>query len=358
MNHPVFIIAEAGVNHDGSLTDALRMIDVAADAGADAVKFQTFRADEIATKHAAKALYQVRNTGSADSQLDMLRALELGHEAHRTLAAHAIDRGIGFMSTAFDLESLDFLASLDMPAIKIPSGDLTWATMLLRASRMGRPLIISTGMAEMHEVQDALSIIAFGLTRSGFPASTADLEAAYLESAAQGRLRETVTLLHCVTDYPAPLGDVNLRAMDLMAEVFGLPVGYSDHTEGTSVAIAAAARGARVIEKHFTLDRARCGPDHAASLEPGALKAMIAAIRDVEVALGQAIKRPSIQEYANRTMARRSLVAAVPISAGEVFSDENLTAKRPAGGASPMSIWSRIGQLADRAYAIDDEIGP
>ena len=356
MKEPVFLIAEAGVNHDGSLDDALRMVDVAAEAGADAVKFQTFRADQIATRQAGKAAYQVRNTGSNDSQRDMLKALELSQDAHRTLAAHANSRGIRFLSTAFDLESLDFLATLDMPAIKIPSGDLTWATMLLRASRVGRPMIVSTGMADMNEIQSALSVIAFGLTRPGLPEDDAELNAAYAEPAAKTRLREQVTLLHCITDYPAPLPAVNLRAMDLMAEVFGVPVGYSDHTLGTSVAIAAAARGATVIEKHFTLDRMRRGPDHAASLEPGELKAMIAAIREVEVALGEAVKRPSAQELANRTVARRSLVAAGPIAAGEVLTVDNVTAKRPSGGTSPMSIWTRIGRPSDRAYAADEAI--
>lgn len=358
MTGRVFVIAEAGVNHDGSQNDALRMIDVAAEAGADAVKFQTFRADLIVTRRAAKAAYQVRNTGTDDGQLAMLEALELDHNAHRTLAAHARAEGIRFMSTAFDMDSLDLLATLDMPAIKIPSGDLTWAAMLLKASRMQRPLIVSTGMADLDEIRAALSVIAFGLTRSGQPTGQDDLDAAWADPVAQARLRDQVTLLHCTTDYPAPLAAVNLRAMDVMTQAFGLPVGYSDHTLGTTVAIAAVARGATVIEKHFTLDRSRPGPDHAASLEPAELAAMITAIRDVETALGQAVKRPAPQEVANRAIARRSLVAACPIAAGETFTLDNLTAKRPADGLSPLSIWPLIGQPSDRAYDTDEAIQP
>lgn len=358
MNGRVFVIAEAGVNHDGSLDDARRMIDVAADAGADAVKFQTFRAEQLVTRRAGKAAYQTRNTGDGGGQLAMLKALELAHDDHRGLAGHAADRGIGFMSTAFDLDSLAFLAGLDMPSIKIPSGDLTWGAMLLAAARLDRPLIVSTGMADLEEIRDALSVIAFGLTRAGMPTGKADLAEAFAGAAGQSRLRERVTLLHCTTEYPAPLTAVNLRAMNLMAETFGLPVGYSDHTLGTSVAIAAVARGATVIEKHFTLDRARPGPDHAASLEPAELAAMIAAIREVEVALGRPVKEAAPEERANRAIARRSLVAARPITAGEPFSLENLTAKRPADGASPMAVWPMLGQAATRAYEADEAIEP
>lgn len=358
MSGRVFVIAEAGVNHDGSLDDALRMIDVAADAGADAVKFQTFHADQLVTRRAAKAAYQARNTGADDGQYAMLKALELDRDAHRVLADHAAARGVRFMSTAFDLDSLAFLATLDMPAIKIPSGDLTWASMLLEVSRRGLPLIVSTGMADLAEIRAALSVIAFGMTREGLPGSEDDLGAAFADPAAQAGLRERVTLLHCTTEYPAPLAAVNLKAMDAMAEAFGLPVGYSDHTLGTAVAIAAVARGATVIEKHFTLDCTRPGPDHAASLEPAELAAMIAAIRDVEVALGRAIKQAAPEEAANRAIARRSLVAARPIAAGEVFSLENLTAKRPADALSPMSIWPLIGQPAGRDYDPDEAIEP
>ena len=352
----IFVIAEAGVNHDGSLDDALRMVDVAAEAGADAVKFQTFDAARLVTRRAAKAAYQVRNTGADDGQLAMLRALELDRDAHRALVARAEAKGVRFMSTAFDMDSLDFLAGLDMPAIKIPSGDLTWGPMLLMAARMGRPLIVSTGMATLEEVGEALQVIAFALTRGGLPAGAAELEAAFAGPEAQAALRERVTLLHCTTEYPAPLTAVNLRAMDLMRETFGLPVGYSDHTLGTTVTIAAAARGATVIEKHFTLDRHRAGPDHAASLEPDELAAMVAAVRDVEAALGEARKGPAPEEISNRAIARRSLVAARPIAAGEPFSLDNLTAKRPADGLSPMEVWPLLGQPAARDWAEDEAI--
>lgn len=358
MTARVFVIAEAGVNHDGSVDDARRMIDVAAEAGADAVKFQTFRADQLVTRRAAKAAYQARNTGEDAGQHAMLKALELDRDAHLSLAAHAAARGVRFMSTAFDLDSLAFLATLDMPAVKIPSGDLTWGPMLLEASRLGRPLIVSTGMADLDDIRAALSVLAFGLTRPGAPAGEADLEAAFADPAAQARLREQVTLLHCTTEYPAPLRAVNLRAMDVMAEAFGLPVGYSDHTLGPTVAIAAVARGATVIEKHFTLDRARSGPDHAASLEPDELAVMIAAIRDVEAALGRAEKIAGPEEAANRTIARRSLVAARAIAAGEILSLDNLAAKRPADGLSPMAAWAMVGRPAKRAYAADEAIEP
>lgn len=356
MTDRVFVIAEAGVNHDGSLDDARRMIDVAAEAGADAVKFQTFHAEQLVTTRAGKAAYQARNTGEDGGQFAMLKTLELDRTAHHTLAAHALGCGIRFMSTAFDLDSLAFLHTLDMPAIKIPSGDLTWGHMLLEAARLDRPLILSTGMADMDEIRDALSVVAFGLTGPGAPARSEELEAAFASADGQARLRDRVTLLHCTTEYPAPLAAVNLRAMDAMADAFGLKVGYSDHTLGVSVAIAAVARGATVIEKHFTLDRSRPGPDHAASLEPDELKAMIAAIRDVEMALGQTVKAPSPVELPNRAIARRSLVAARPIAAGEVLSLDNLTAKRPADGLSPMAVWPLLGQRAARAYAADEAI--
>ncbi|HZV85676.1 MAG TPA: N-acetylneuraminate synthase [Brevundimonas sp.] len=356
MSGRVFVIAEAGVNHDGSLDDARRMIDVAAAGGADAVKFQTFRAEELVTRRAGKAAYQTRNTGEDGGQMAMLKALELDRDAHRALAAHSAASGVRFMSTAFDLDSLAFLNTLDMPAVKIPSGDLTWGYMLLEAARLDRPLIVSTGMASMDEIRDALSVIAFGLTRPGVPRDLEELKTALASGEGQARLRERVTLLHCTTEYPAPLADVNLRAMDVMAETFGLKVGYSDHTLGTSVAIAAVARGATVIEKHFTLDRTRPGPDHAASLEPDELTAMIAAIREVETALGQAVKAPSAVELPNRAIARRSLVAARPIAAGEALSLDNLTAKRPADGLSPMAVWPLLGQPANRAYDADEAI--
>jgi N-acetylneuraminate synthase len=353
---PVFIIAEAGVNHNGSLDLARRLVDIAADARADAVKFQTFRAEKLVTARAAKAAYQVTNTGSDGSQMEMLRELELSQGDHEALVGHCRDRSIHFMSTPFDMDSLAYLARLDMPAIKIPSGDITFGPMLLAAARLGKPLIVSTGMATLADIENALAVIAFAMTREGQPSNRADLEAVQFNEASRAALRQTVTLLHCVTQYPAPAASANLRAMDTMATAFGLPVGYSDHTLGTAVSIAAVARGATVIEKHFTLDRSMEGPDHVASLEPDELTAMVRSIREVEVALGRPEKGPTAGEAPNRLIARRALVAARAIAAGEVFSLDMLTAKRPLDGLSPMEVWSLIGRPAPRSYARDEPI--
>lgn len=352
----VFIIAEAGVNHNGSLDTALRLVDVAADAGADAVKFQTFRADNLVTRRAAKAAYQVANTGEAGSQTEMLRALELGEADHEALLVHCRARGIGFMSTAFDMESLAFLAKLDMPAVKIPSGDITYGPMLLAAARVGKPLIVSTGMATLADIEGALSVIAFALTSDGEPSGHHDLEAARMGAQGRAALERSVTLLHCVTQYPARAESVNLRAMETMASAFGLPVGYSDHTLGVAVSIAAVARGATVIEKHFTLDRTMPGPDHAASLEPADLALLVESIRVVEKALGSPRKEPGPGEIENRAVARRSVVASRPIVAGQVIRAEDLTAKRPHDGRSPMDVWALIGTVAARSYDIDDPV--
>lgn len=356
MTDRVFIIAEAGVNHDGSLDDALRMVDVAAEAGADAVKFQTFTAEAALTARAMKADYQVANTGEGGNQLDMVKRLELSHADHDSLYERCRAKGIAFLSTAFDMDSLRFLARYDMPAIKIPSGDLTWGPMLLEAARMGKPMLVSTGMATMDEVRDALAVIAFALTQSGEPAGLDDAHAAFDSEAGQAALRRVVTLLHCTTQYPAPMDAVNLRAMTTMAEAFSLPVGYSDHTLGLTVPVAAVALGARVIEKHFTLDRARQGPDHAASLTPDELAAMVRAIRQTEVAMGSPDKSPAATEMSNRVVARRSLVAARSIRAGEKIGRDALTAKRPADGLSPMAAWDIVGRRATRTYASDDAI--
>ena len=295
MGDRTLIIAEAGVNHNGSLELALRLVDVAASAGADVVKFQTFKAEQLATVEAAKAEYQVANTHAAGSQLEMLRRLELSPADHDALLKRCSDRGIRFMSTAFDAQSLAFLAGLGMPAIKIPSGDITCGPLLLQAARLRQPLIVSTGMSTLADIEQALGVIAFGLTRDGEPTGRADFEAAYAGAEGRAALQSHVTLLHCVTQYPAPPLSVNLRAMDTMAAAFGLPIGYSDHTAGIEVSIAAVARGARVIEKHFTLDRTLPGPDHAASLEPDELARMVTSIRNVEQALGSPIKSPGAE---------------------------------------------------------------
>ena len=351
----VFVIAEAGVNHNGSAEMAMRLIDVAAEAGADAVKFQTFRSDKVVTAAAPKAQYQSANTGEAGAQLDMIRRLELPHDDFRRLAAHAAARGVEFMSTPFDLNSLRFLVrDLGMRRLKVPSGEITNAILLLEGARAGLPLIVSTGMSTLDEVEAALAVIAFGLTRSGEAPSLAACRAALASPAGQRALQEAVTLLHCTTEYPAPIDDTNLRAMQTMRERFGLPVGFSDHTKGIAAAIAATALGASVIEKHFTLDRTLPGPDHRASLEPAELKAMVEGIRAASSALGSPVKAPTPSEIPNIPIARRSLVAARTIRKGEVFASDMIDAKRPGGGLSPMQVWSLVGTPAKRDYQIDE----
>ncbi|MBS0530544.1 MAG: N-acetylneuraminate synthase [Proteobacteria bacterium] len=352
------VIAEAGVNHNGSIDMALQLVDVAADAGADIVKFQTFKADKLATSKAAKAEYQVVNTNEAGSQLEMLRALELSSEDHQAIADKAHSRGLRFLSTAFDAESLTMLTAFDMPAIKIPSGDITSIDLLLRSARSGKPLIISTGMATLGEIEQALGIVAFALTTSNEPKSRADFEEAYCSEGGRAALRDKVTLLHCVTEYPAAPQTVNLRAMTTMASAFGLPVGYSDHTAGIEVSLAAVALGAVIIEKHFTLDRGLPGPDHSASLEPHELKQLVTSIRNIESALGRATKAPGAQEMRNRAVARRSLVAARAIRKGEVFTADAFVEKRPGNGLQPIEALRLVGRPAHRDYQPDDPIEP
>lgn len=358
MRKRTLVIAEAGVNHNGSLERALELVDVAARAGADVVKFQTFRADRLTTGQAARAQYQVANTGDSGSQQEMLKRLELSYADHEVLVRRAKERGIRFMSTAFDPESLAFLGTLDMPAVKIPSGDLTCAPLVLQAARMGPPLIVSTGMADLADVEGALGVIAFGMCRTGEPRSRADFAAAYASTEGQEALRRRVTILHCVTEYPAPPEAVNLRAMDTLAGAFGVAVGYSDHTLGIEVSLAAVARGATIIEKHFTLDRGLPGPDHAASLEPDELAQLVRGIRVVEQALGSAVKFPAPAELGNRPIARRSLVAARDIRHGEAFTAGSLAFKRPGHGVSPMFFWDYEGRKAARNYAADELIDP
>lgn len=354
----VFVIAEAGVNHNGSLDLALQLVEAAARAGADAVKFQTFKADQLVSSRARKAEYQVQNTGEAGNQLEMLRRLELSPEAHRALAARCTEVRIAFMSTAFDIESLRFLATLKMPAVKIASGDVTAAPLVLEAARLGRPLIVSTGMCTLEEIREALGVIAYGLIGGGHRPSRAAFAEAYASDTGRAALVEKVTLLHCVTEYPAPFADVHLRAMELLRNTFGLRVGYSDHTVGTSIALAAVARGATVLEKHFTLDRALPGPDHRASLEPDELVRLVREVREIEAALGMERKGPTPSEIPNRLVARRSLVAAKPIARGEAFTDRNLAVKRPGGGLAPIAYWEMLGRPASRDYAADDLIEP
>jgi N-acetylneuraminate synthase len=356
MSERTMIIAEAGVNHNGLLDLALQLVDVAANAGADVVKFQTFTADQLATANAPKAEYQIANLQEGGSQLSMLRKLELSPADHHALLSRCRERGIRFMSTGFDAQSLAFVGTLDTAAIKIPSGDITCGPLLLQAARVRRPLIVSTGMSTLADIEQALGVIAFGLTTDREPTGRADFDAAYCSAEGREALRGLVTLLHCVTQYPAPPEAVNLRAMDTMAGAFGLPVGYSDHTAGIEVSIAAVARGATVIEKHFTLDRALPGPDHAASLEPAELVQLVAAIRNIERALGSPLKAPAPQEAANRPIARRSIVAARVIGKGEVFTADMLAHKRPGHGVSPMEHWNLLGRPAGRDYGADELI--
>ncbi len=351
------VIAEAGVNHNGSLAMALKLVDAAAAAGADVVKFQTFKAEKLASASAQKAQYQVETTGSRESQLEMLKRFELPPAHHRKLIARCKKRRIEFLSTPFDAESLAFLTGeLGLARIKLPSGEVTNPLLLLPAARARRPLILSTGMANLKEIELALCALAYGFMGSKRKPSVRAFKKAYADRRGQASLKKYVTLLHCTTAYPAPIEDVNLRAMDTMAARFGLPVGYSDHTLGTAVAVAAVARGATVIEKHLTLDRNLPGPDHRASLEPAEFKAMVMAIREAEHALGDSRKICRTSEMRNRPIARKSLVAARDIARGEKFSEDNLTAKRPADGRSVFGYWDILGTRAKRPYKRNDPL--
>jgi len=328
-----FIIAEAGVNHNGSLELAQKLIDAAAAAGADAVKFQTFRAEKLACQNAPKAAYQQQTTGLAESQFAMLKKLELDRPAHEVLIGHCRERGIMFLSSAFDLEGIDLLNNLGLRLFKIPSGEITNLPYLRKIGRLGKPVLLSTGMADLEEVAAAVEVLK-----------------------ASGTQLNDITILHCNTEYPTPMQDVNLQAMQTMAAKLGTRVGYSDHTRGIEVAVAAVALGAVVIEKHLTLDRTLPGPDHRASLEPHELQAMVAAVRNIEAALGDGLKRPSPSEQRNKTVARKSIVAAVPIKRGELLSDKNLTVKRPATGLSPMQWDEAIGRPAVKDFEMDEAI--
>ena len=358
MKPRVFIIAEAGVNHNGDVERALRLIEAAAEAEADAVKFQSFRVADLVTQRAQKADYQVRTTPAGENQLEMLRKLELTEEAHEQLLAHARACGIGFLSSPFDHASLRFLTErLGLDTIKIASGEITNAPLLLAVARSARTILLSTGMSTLAEVEAALSVLAWGfLTPEPTPPGRADLARAFASEAALLQLRQRVTLLHCTTEYPAPIDQVNLRAMDTLAAAFQLPVGYSDHTPGLNIALAAVARGARVLEKHFTLDRSLPGPDHAASLEPPELRMLVQQARQIEQALGDGLKRPGPAEFKNRDVARKSVVASRPVAAGETLSEENITCKRPGGGVSPFDYWSYLGRIALAPLAPDDPV--
>lgn len=329
------IIAEAGVNHNGNLARAQELVVQAAVAGADLVKFQSFITAKSISLQAPKAAYQLGATDPGESQYDMVRKLELSPADHDVLLATCQQNGIGFFSTAFDTDSFDMLLAIGLHTVKIPSGEITNLPFLRYVARPGLPVIMSTGMANLGDIEAAIDVLELA-----------------------GLRREQITLLHCNTEYPTPMQDVNLLAMANLGRAFGVAVGYSDHTQGIEVAIAAVALGATVIEKHFTLDRSLPGPDHQASLEPAELRAMVAAIRNIELALGDGIKRPSASEHKNRLIARKSLVAARPIHAGELFSADNLAAKRPGSGVSPMRWDEVIGRPAPRNFAADELITP
>ncbi len=350
------IIAEAGVNHDGSLDKAVALVDAAAQAGADIVKFQTFSAKALAGLSAKKADYQQRTTDAGEGQLAMLERLELPHTAHHILIERARERGIEFLSTPFDDVSLRFLLSLNLPRIKIGSGDLTNAPLLHAAAKAGATLILSTGMATLGEVEEALGVLAHGYGGNEDRPSLAAFRAAWRDPSARAALSKHVSLLHCTTDYPCPVADVNLAAMAAMRSAFQLPVGYSDHTDGFEIAVAAVALGATTIEKHLTLDRTATGPDHAASLEPAGFKLMVTAIRNVELAIGDGIKAPQQSEIRNIPVARKSIVAARLLRAGEAIGPSDITAKRPGGGRPPIEYWSLIGTPAPRALEPDDPL--
>ena len=360
MNHKVLIIAEAGVNHNGDESKALALVDAAVLAGVDIVKFQTFKAESLVTATADQASYQSENIGKVESQLQMLERLELSYAAHKRVKAYCDTCGITYLSTAFDDESLTFLVEdLKLTQLKIPSGELTNTPFVLAHALSGCQLILSTGMATLNEVKSALEVIAFGLLQFAgkmldSKPNTATFNQAFNSELGQKLLREQVTLLHCSTEYPTPAHHVNLLAMDTLKNSFSLAIGYSDHSQGITIPIAAVARGAQVIEKHFTLDRNLPGPDHRASLEPNELTAMVKAIRDVESAFGDGIKQPSAVELENMIAARKSLVAAKDIEQGDLLTIDNLAIKRPGNGMSPDKYWTLLGKTATRSYQIGE----
>ena len=323
-----FLIAEIGCNHNGSPVLARQMIDAAVNAGVDAVKFQTFKSECLISRFADKAEYQKKTTGEAGNQLEMTKKLELSYEDQLQLMSYCKSKGIRYLSAPFDLDSIDFLASTDIEFIKIPSGEINNRPYLEKINTLGKPVILSTGMSTLDEVATTLSFLS----------------------------NCRVSLLHCTTEYPCPYNSVNLNAMLTMKDHFHLPVGYSDHTPGIEIAIAAVALGATIIEKHFTLDRNLPGPDHKASLEPNELTALVNAVRHVEASMGDGIKRPAEAEKKNRAIARKSIVAKMPIRKGEIFSNDNITVKRPGTGISPMCWYDILGTPAKRDYNEDELI--
>ena len=346
-----FIIAEAGVNHNGSVDIAKKLIDKAVCAGVDAIKFQTFKADEITTKGASKASYQMLSTNKEETQLEMLHKLEISYEEFASISEYCKYRGIQFLSSPFDIVSAKFLCDeLGLSVIKIPSGEITNVQFLHELALLDRKLILSTGMSSMGEIENALAILVHSFVNKTFPKSLDKALCCYSSDEALAVLKEKVILLHCNSQYPTPFQDANLFTMKSLQECYGLPVGLSDHTEGTSIPLAAVALGAVVIEKHFTLDRHMQGPDHKASIIPEELALMVKSIREVELSLGSSKKRITNSERDNRKVIRRSLVAAKAIKKGELFSLENLTAKRPGNGIVPMNLWSLLDTTSTRDY--------
>ncbi len=329
----VFIIAEAGVNHNGSIDLAKKLIDVASDAGADAVKFQTFKAENLVSKNAQKAEYQKTTTDKKESQFDMIKKLELDKEAHKDLISYCHSKNIIFLSSPFDIDSIKTLNDLGLEIFKIPSGEITNLPYLRQIGKLNKKVILSTGMSDINDIKNALNII----TR-------------------EGTNKENIIVLHANTMYPTPMKDVNLKAMMTIGNTFDVAFGYSDHTLGIEVDIAAVSMGAKCIEKHFTLDKSMEGPDHKASLEPDELKSMVLAIRNIEEALGSHIKKPSKSEISNIQAARKSIVAKTKIKPGDVFSEKNLTVKRPGNGISPMRWDEIVGTKATKNYLEDDLI--
>ena len=356
MNRSVYIIAEAGINHNGSLSRAKELIDCAAEEQADAVKFQSFRTELLVSRTAPKAEYQAVNDEGSSTQFDMLKEVELSEDSHHELEEHARKRGVQFLSTPFETTSLKFLTEkLGMETIKVPSGELTNGPFLLEVARKAKSIILSTGMGNLDEIRMALKLIAYGFSEVSERVPGFDL-LEELTAEQLDCLRERVTILHATTEYPAAMADINLRAMKSIQDRFGLPVGYSDHSPGIIVPIAATALGASVIEKHFTLDKTLPGPDHKASLDPKELKQMVRAIRDTELALGDGEKRPAESEKKNMPIARKSLHASRPIEKGEAFTAENLSIKRPGNGVSPLKYWEYLGNPASQDYQTDELI--
>ncbi len=352
----VYVIAEAGVNHNGQLDLAMQLVEAAASAGADAVKFQTFQADRLASTTAPKASYQTETTSASESQHAMLKKLELPFEWHAPLQQHAKTQGITFLSTPFDVVSLKFLQTLQLPMLKVSSGDLTNAPFLWACAHSGLPLVVSTGMATLSEVEQALALIHHSLHHTSEPQHMEAVWSHWVTQADRSLLTANVTLLHCTSQYPTPMSEVNLHAMDTLRDAFHLPVGYSDHTQGTVIPIAAVARGARVIEKHLTLDCKMQGPDHRASLEPGEFDQMVKAIRQLEVAMGHAHKVPQASELNTRLAARKQVVAARSIAKGHTFTREDLETARSGQGLPAHDLWQLIGCVAQHDFAAGEAI--